>query len=60
MYIHIIQTLAKFAKHRNIDLNELRQLRLQNIHTTYIVNFVGFVCFSLFWFDMRNLYITFV
>lgn len=29
MYIHIIQTLAKFTKHRNIDLNELRQLRLQ-------------------------------
>lgn len=29
MYIHIIQTLAKFAKHRNIDLAELRQLRLQ-------------------------------
>ena len=29
MYIHIIQTLAKFVKHRNIDLNELRQLRLQ-------------------------------
>lgn len=29
MYIHIIQTLAKFTKHRNIDLNKLRQLRLQ-------------------------------
>lgn len=29
MYIHIIQTLAKFTKHRDIDLNELRQLRLQ-------------------------------
>lgn len=29
MYIHIIQTLAKFAKHHNVNLNELRQLRQQ-------------------------------
>lgn len=31
-----------------------------NPYALYIVNFVGFVCFSLFWFDMRNLCITFV
>ena len=40
--------------------NQTKTNNLQNIHTTYIVNFVGFVCFSLFWFDMRNLCITFV
>lgn len=40
--------------------NQTKTNNMQNIHTTYIVNFVGFVCFSLFWFDMRNLCITFV